>query len=154
VQRRSRGGKAIADTSICGIIPYVKEISVFLKNVPGQLEKVADKLSSHRINIRGMTVEELDLYSIVRLICDDNDNAIKILEEDFQIGSREVLEVNIENKPGALARLAKVLGSGEVNIEYCYVALSEKGNSTVLIVKVNNVRKAKEELLTNNISYR
>jgi len=132
----------------------VKEISVFLKNIPGQLQKVADKLSSHNINIRGMTVEELELYSIVRLICDDNENARRILEEDFQVGSREVLEVNIENKPGALAMLAKVLGSGEVNIEYCYVALSEKGDSTVLIVRVNNVRRAKEELSANNILFR
>ncbi len=132
----------------------MKEISVFLKNVPGQLAGVAETLSSQNINIRGMTVTESEMYSIVRIICDNTDKAVEALEEDYDVGTGEVLEVNIENKPGSLAKLAKILGTKEINIEYCYVALSAQGDSTVLIVKVNDPAKARAALTENSIPFR
>ncbi len=131
----------------------MREVSVFLKNVPGQLARLAETLSARKVNIRGIIVEESELFSFVRFACDDCEKAVSALKADFQVGTDEVLEVKISPKPGSLAKLAKILGTREINIEYCYVALSATGKSTVLVVRVNNPEKAKSELTAHGIHF-
>ncbi len=55
---------------------------------------------------------------------------------------RDVLKVNLENRPGALAEVAVKLGNKGVNIEYCYGTLSKKGDVTSVIIDVSNIEKA------------
>lgn len=129
----------------------VKEVSVFLKNVPGQLARVADTLASQKINIRGLIVEEADLFSIIRLTCDDCEKAVKVLKGEFDVGTDEVLEVKVKNRPGSLAALARILGEKGINIEYCYVALSPQGRSTGLIIRVDKVAEARAALVSHKI---
>ena len=54
----------------------------------------------------------------------------------------DVIKVDLENRPGALAEVATELGNKGINIEYCYGALSKKGNATAVIMDVSDVDRA------------
>ena len=61
---------------------------------------------------------------------------------DYTTELRDVLLVQLENRPGALAEMATKLGNKGVNIEYCYGTLSKKKNSTAVIIDVSDIEKA------------
>ena len=61
---------------------------------------------------------------------------------DYETDIRDVLRVELENRPGALAEVATKLGDKGVNIEYCYGTLSSKGKNAAVILDVKDVNKA------------
>lgn len=132
----------------------MQEVTLLLKNAPGELARASSALSNGGVNIRGLFVYPSDPYAIVRLICDDPASAIEILRASFRVALSEVLEVKIRNRPGELARLAQLLGSDRINIEYSYVAHAQEGRSTVLIVKVDKMDEARVELADAGIEFR
>lgn len=68
---------------------------------------------------------------------------MKILDRlNYTTEVRDVLKVDLENRPGALAELASKLGNKGVNIEYCYGTLSKKGDMASVIIDVSDIDKA------------
>ncbi|MBC7189639.1 ACT domain-containing protein, partial [Candidatus Aerophobetes bacterium] len=49
----------------------IKQISVFAKNRPGRIKRIAEVLSSHSINIRAITIASGDDYGIIKLIVNE-----------------------------------------------------------------------------------
>jgi hypothetical protein len=69
--------------------------------------------------------------------------AIKLLKKlNYETEIREVLKVDLENRPGALAEIATKLGDKGINIEYCYGTLSSKGKSAAVILDVMDINRA------------
>ena len=77
----------------------VKQISVFLENRPGTLQKMTDVLSKNKINMRAISLAETKDFGIARVIVDDDYEATQVLKEENFINSlTPVLAVEIKNE--------------------------------------------------------
>jgi len=117
----------------------ITEIFVILENRPATLGELCSHLAENRINIEAIGV----FQDTAKLYVKNVNKAIKVLDKlDYTTEMREVLKVDLENRPGALAEVATKLGNKGINIEYCYGALSKKGNATAVIMDVSDVDRA------------
>lgn len=123
----------------------VKQLSLFLVNKPGVLAEVCETLGDHHINIQGISISDTVDHAVVRLIVDDPAAAIHILgEHGVLVVENDVLRVEVDDQPGALAQVARKFARANINIEYAY-GTSDSGQAT-LYVRVCNTRKGKQVL--------
>ena len=121
----------------------VKQISVFLENQPGKLAEFAAVLSAQKINLRAISVAEASDFGIARIIVDDVFNAVTVLKSEGYICSiTEVIAVEVQDEPGMLANMIRVLGSEGINIEYMYTILGKKSDIAYMIIRTNEDAKA------------
>lgn len=121
----------------------IKQISVFLENEPGRLAKVTKALADADIDIRALTVAETADFGILRLIVDDPDKAYGILQDEgIAVVEHDVLGVEVDDRPGGLARIGDILAKRNVNIEYVYVFVTKSHEKTVVVLRVDDTEKA------------
>ena len=117
----------------------ITEIFVVLENRPATLGELCSHLAENRINIEAIGV----FQDTAKLYVKNVNKAMKVLDKlDYTTELRDVIKVDLENRPGALAEVATELGNKGINIEYCYGALSKKGNATAVIMDVSDVDRA------------
>lgn len=142
-----------------------REISLFLKNVPGELGKLSAVLGDAGINIDAITIQDASSYvqnlfeargkslkrlassasyssmrrdsaqfALIRLLTDKVDEAIALLrEKDYLFDHKEVVAIDITNKPGEFARLTKKLGEEQININYVYGSVSNSDGKCLFV---------------------
>jgi hypothetical protein len=114
----------------------ITEIFVVLENRPSTLGELCSYLAEHKLNIEAIGVFQDTAKLYVK-------NVMKLLDKlEYTTEMRDVLKVDIENRPGALAEIATKLGDKGVNIEYCYGTLSKKGDVTSVVMDVSDIDKA------------
>ena len=125
----------------------ISQVSVFLENKPGRLERVLQILNDNKINLRSISVAETSDYGIFRLILDKPVEAInKLKTAGFVIKETDVLGLEIEDSKGAMLNVIKELAANHISIEYTYTCLPIRSNKVVIIVRVDEMEKAKEAL--------
>lgn len=126
------------------------QLALFLDNKPGTLARVCEALAAAKINIYALTISDTVDHAVVRMIVSDPGKALNIFEEHGTlVVESEVLLVSGDNKPGSLASIAKKLGDVGINIEYAYFATSPSSKSGLLVLRVDNPRKALKALNTS-----
>jgi hypothetical protein len=125
------------------VIKIVEQLSLFLENSPGTLAAVCDALAEAKINIYALSVTDSVDHAIVRLVVSDTQRALYIFENHGTLViETEVLMIENDNRPGSLSRIAKLLSSKKVNIEYAYLASMPTAKKGLLILRVNDPKKA------------
>lgn len=120
-----------------------KQLSVFLANKPGTLADVCDELASAGINIFAMTISDTADHSVVRLVLSNPEKALALFEERGVLTvESKVLAIENSNKPGMLAKIAARLAKAKINIEYAYLATSPGAKSGLLILRVDDTKRA------------
>jgi hypothetical protein len=123
----------------------ITEIFVLLDNRPSTLGNLCSYLAEEEINVEAIGV----FHDTAKLYVKNLNKAVKALTKREEYAShelRDVLLVDLANKPGALAELTSKLGDEGINIEYCYGTLSRKGDAVSVILDVSNIDAA-ERLL-------
>lgn len=123
----------------------ITEIFVVLENKPSTLGDLCGCLSENDINI-----EAIGLFQdSAKLYVKNLNKAIKVLTKyNYEIETREVLRVDLEHRPGALADVAALLGNKGINIEYCYGTLGARTNTISVIMDVSDINRALKILKT------
>ncbi|MFQ6109831.1 MAG: ACT domain-containing protein [Candidatus Aminicenantales bacterium] len=117
----------------------ITEIFVILENRPSTLGELCSHLAENNVNIEAIGV----FQDTAKIYVKNINKAMKILSKlNYVTELRDVLKVDLENRPGALAEVATILGNKGVNIEYCYGTLSRKGNVASVILDVSDIDKA------------
>jgi hypothetical protein len=117
----------------------ITELYVILENKPSVLGDLCGFLAENEINIDAIGV----FHDTAKLYVQNLNKAVKLLGKlNYVVELRDVLRVDLENRPGALAEVATKLGDEGVNIEYCYGTLSRKGNTVSVIMDVSNIDRA------------
>ncbi|HOW73068.1 MAG TPA: acetolactate synthase [Phycisphaerae bacterium] len=130
-------------------MPGVRQLSVFLDNRVGQLLRLSQLLDAERIRILGLSVIPAAEYGVVRIICDNPDEARRVLQAGgFACGGTEVVVVKIPPGQRGLLSVWQCLLSSETNIAYCYPLLPTSLGSA-LVLAVDNVEIATDALLRN-----
>ncbi|MBE6707793.1 MAG: ACT domain-containing protein [Ruminococcaceae bacterium] len=127
----------------------IRQLSVFLENRHGTLVEVTELLAKENIDIRAMSLADTQDFGILRLIVNDPEAAKAALAKiGFVASVNEVTAVAIDDNPGALSEVIRVMAEGQINIEYMYAFLStHKGNAYVVLRVVDNAHAA--EVLTS-----
>ena len=123
----------------------VRQLSIFLENRSGRLAEVTEILGGALINIRALSLADTSDFGILRIIVDDPKKALRILEENgFTVAGTDVLAVEVEDKPGGLARVLKLLDEEEVNVEYMYAFMEKLTDHALLIFRIEDIKGAIE----------
>jgi len=117
----------------------IKQISVFLENTTGRLGEVTRTLANAEINIRAISIADTAEFGILRLIVNDHEKALKALNsKSFTTKVTDVAVVEIDDKPGSLARVMELFQNLKINIEYLYASLEGNTGKAVVIFKMEN----------------
>jgi hypothetical protein len=130
----------------------IKQISVFMKNEPGRLTKVTKLIADAQLDIRALTVAETADFGILRLIVSDPDKAYKILKENqIAVVEHDVLGVEVEDKPGGLAKIIEMLAKEKINIEYVYAFVAKSREKAYVVLRLGDLEAGKKVLEKNKV---
>ncbi len=128
-------------------MPVLKQITVFLENVPGRLATLCNTLENRGVNLQAMTTSEASEYGVVRMIVDDVDKATEALREvDLPFSTVDVLGIEVSDEPGALGKVALQLAEAGFNVDYAYVTVASRSGNALCVFKVLNPHQAEETL--------
>ena len=100
---------------------FIKQLSVFVENKQGALSEIISLLSEKGVNMRAVSIADTQDFGILRVIVNDIDLAINTLKDNKVIvRANNVIGVELQDKPGSLARVLELLTAGGVNVEYMY----------------------------------
>ncbi|MEI9897190.1 MAG: ACT domain-containing protein [Chthoniobacter sp.] len=121
----------------------VKQLSVFLANKPGMLADVCNELAKAGVNIFALTISDTADHSVVRMVVSNPAKTLAIFEERGVLAvESKVLAIENKNKPGALAKISTRLAKAKINIEYAYLATSPGATKGLLILRVDDTKRA------------
>jgi len=119
------------------------QISVFVENRPGTLGGVIDILRENKVNMLALSLSEGLEIGYLRITVDKLAEAKASLQQAGQLVlEREVLLIEVDNSPGALAAVVDQLAKRGVNIEYAYSANSPAPNRSMIVVRVTDPQGA------------
>ena len=150
------------------------EISLFLKNAPGELGTLTELLAGANINIDAITIQDASAYvqnlfeargkslkrlasyasyssmrrdsadfALIRLIVDNPEKTMDLLKEkDYLFDSKEVVTIDITNKPGEFTKITKRFGQEKININYVYGSVSDSGGKCLFVFCPEDVKAA------------
>jgi len=100
------------------------DLTVILEDRPGELARLGEVTGQAGVNILGMCALTGEGKGYIHLlVADDRASAARGALEDAGMGvadAREVLVVDIEDRPGTLGEMARRFADSIVNIELAY----------------------------------
>ena len=122
-----------------------KDLTVILQDRPGELARLGQVTGEAGANIQGMCAFTGEGRGVIHLLFDDDQaGAARAALEEAGMGvadEREVLVIDIEDRPGTLGELARSLGEASVNIELAYTTFGVK-----LVIATDDVDSARAAL--------
>jgi hypothetical protein len=122
-----------------------RNLTVVLHDRPGELARLGEVLGDAGVDLRGLAAFTGEGNGIIHLLVGDEDaeRATKALH-DAKLGladDREVLVVDVHDRPGTLGEMARELAAAGVNIELAY---STFGGARIVIATddLDNARAA------------
>lgn len=117
----------------------IKELFVVVDNRPGALGELLGHLGREKVNVEAIGL----FHDIAKLSVSDFERAQKVLlSHKYQVETREVLRIDLDNKPGSFAFVASRLGSAGLNIDYCYATVGKGQKNATVILDVEDLDKA------------
>lgn len=130
----------------------IKQLSVFVDNKQGALADITDLLAKSSIDLRAMSIADTTDFGILRLIVDDTARAEAVLRETDAIAAvTEVTAVEINDRPGGLAHVLRILADHNINMEYLYAFTASSREHAYVVFRVQDNAQAEEILAQHNI---
>lgn len=120
-----------------------KDLTVILEDRPGTLADMGEALGKAGINIEGVCGFAIEGRGVGHIVVEDAAAARRSLEEvGLEVGDeREVLVLEIEDRPGALGEVSRRIANAGVNLELVYLA-----TNTRLVVGADDLERARAVL--------
>jgi hypothetical protein len=114
-----------------------KQLSVTVDNKPGAVAEIVRTLGNAKVNILALAAWVEGQSGTVQVIVEDARRAKKALD-DARIAYREgaIDQVELANKPGALAKTLDQLASKGVNLNSIYATATKGGKKAVVVYSV------------------
>jgi len=126
----------------------ISQISVFLENKQGRLAEVTRVLGENNIDISALSIADTTDFGVLRLIVNQPDRAKEILRQHGYAASiNSVIAIEVEDKPGGLAKALSILDEKGISIEYMYAFVGTcRNENAMVILRVEDPQKALEIL--------
>lgn len=119
---------------------YVDQLSIFLENKEGRLLNTLDIIEELKINIRALSIADTSEFGILRLIVTDPEMVKEKLEEkDFIVKITKVVAVSIDDEPGGLNKILRLLKDNDINLEYLYAFVEQKTYHAIVLLRLENM---------------
>lgn len=128
---------------------YIKQLTVFLENKDGRLEKVTEILKNNDINILSIALADTKDYGVLRIIVSEPEKGRNVLKQaNFSAELVDVIGVKVPHDVGMLHKMLKILSNENIGISYMY--LLDSGKKPSMIIKTSNIEKATAILKEND----
>ena len=122
-----------------------KDLTVVLQDRPGELARLGQATGEAGVNLQGMCAFTGEGRGMIHILVDDAQAAAarQALEEAGMgvADEREVLVVDLEDRPGTLGELARSLAEASVNIELVYTTFGVR-----LVIATDDIDSARATL--------
>ena len=116
------------------------QLSLRLQNTPGALARLCQALADEKVNVLAMSLES---SGVLHLVPDNAVHAAGLLHErDYALEERDVLYIQLPNRPGAIESATRMLAAAGVNIDYAFASATTEEQTTALVVAVNDAQRA------------
>jgi hypothetical protein len=118
----------------------MNDLTVVLDDRPGALADLGEATGGASINIEGMCATTGGGKGEIHVLVDDPAATREALEgAGIEVsGDREVIVVDVEDRPGTMAAATRKLGDAGVNIEFAYTTFG----GVKLVLGVDDLEKA------------
>lgn len=124
----------------------MKDICVVTEDRMGLLADISYILGQARVNIDSIAVSSVGGKAVFSIMVRDQEKARNVLESNgFSVSSGNVVFVKLDDTPGSLAGIAKMLSKNRINVENLHL-VSRDGKSSIVGITVSRPRKAKKLL--------
>lgn len=120
-----------------------KNLTIHLEDRPGALAEMGEALGKSVVNIDGICGVSCEGVGVLHILVEDAAAAHDAVEQaGFKIqAERDVLVVNIVDRPGELGNIARKLANAGVNIDLLYLTANMD-----LVIGVDDLEKAQAVL--------
>lgn len=125
------------------------QVSIFLENKLGRLEKVTAVLKDAQINIRSIHLNHTASgWGILNLVVSNPELAEQRLNESgMSAALREIVVVKMADKPGSLDELLQGVVKAGVNFTNAYGRVVNDGDSAFFVIDIEDIPDAREKLV-------
>lgn len=122
------------------MVKTLKDLTLSLEDRPGTLADVAEALGKAGINIEGICGFPVGGRGVGHVLVEDAAKARKAVDTTGAKveGERDVLVLDIADRPGTLGQVTRKLAKAGVNINLVYLA-----TNTRLVIGADNLQKAR-----------
>lgn len=130
----------------------IKRMTVVSQDRPGLLAEVTGLLAEADIDIRDLDSHVEGGQQFLKLVCSDYDRGLAVLTAaDFAVIAEETVLIRVQDRPGALARIARRLAEESVAVRGISLIQQGEGYGVVAISSDDDarVRELFAEVLVN-----
>jgi hypothetical protein len=121
-----------------------KEISFTTANKVGLLSEVTTAVAGAKVNITTICAYAMENSATFMLTTDSNAKAKKALTPlGVTVEEKDVVAVEVPNKPGELQKVAKKIADGDIDIEYMYATAGMSKTATCVFKTADNSKTVK-----------
>lgn len=130
----------------------IKQISVFIENKAGTLQRVLDTLKEAGIQLIASTLADTLDFGIYRVICSEPTRAFEALKSHGIAATfSDVFAIALDNEPGRAADALEIFAHEDVEITYLYsFLLAGKG---ILVFRTGDAERAKEIIMLERLHF-
>ena len=118
-----------------------KDLTVMLEDRPGTLADLGEATGRAGVNIEGVCGVSSGGTAEFHILVEDAEAARRALQDaGFEVsGERDVLVVDVENRPGTMAEVARKVANAGANIELAYTTFG----GVRLVLGVDDLEQAR-----------
>ncbi|MBM4349374.1 MAG: hypothetical protein FJ106_05730 [Deltaproteobacteria bacterium] len=122
----------------------VKEISFEMANKVGLLAKVTAAIAGVKVNVNAICAYGMEGTAYFMLTTNSNAKVKKALAPfGVAIEERDVVEVEVSDKPGELQKVVKKIADAGIDIEYMYATAGSGKKETCIFLTSDNAKAIK-----------
>jgi hypothetical protein len=123
------------------------DLTVILQDRPGELARLGEVAGTAGVNLQGLAAFTGQGRGIVHILVDDDClKAARAALKEAHLGiadEREVLVVDVADRPGSLGELARTLAAANVNVDLAYTTF---GATVRLVIATDDLQSARAAL--------
>ena len=114
----------------------ISELYVILEDTPGTVSELLRILKKKKISIYAVGL----FIDTARLHVSDPEKGLEVVQENgYVVELRDVIRLELPNKPGILYEIAHKIANAGININNLYGALGEKDSEGIAIMETDNI---------------
>jgi len=131
----------------------IQQLSVFIENRPGKLVEALETIAGAGVDLRALSLADTADFGIMRVIVDNPEKAVKTLQEaGYLVRSNNVIPVSIDDKPGGLVAVLRVLADAGIDVEYAYAFVAHGKDKAYVILRVADNDEAEKTLRDSGVA--
>lgn len=113
----------------------MKQITIIAESRPGVVAELTEALAASDINIETLDAESIENAGVILLTVDKYDEALQVLSRfpDIKAISEDTILIKLDDKPGALARIARRFKDAQINMRSIRIVQKLPGEAVVAI---------------------